>query len=108
MKQIPGITLNQEPLSNETLKLIKDRQISNTEDFNEHNFHSFEWILIENIRKTKDNLYATMIVDTLNQTEEWFDIDVPTFMKYLTDYLSAYNRGYEDGKNSLKEIVKEK
>ena len=55
MKQIPGITLNQEPLDNETLKLIKDRQISNPKDFNEHNFHSFEWILIENIRKTKDN-----------------------------------------------------
>lgn len=100
MKQIPGITLNQEPLSNKTLELIKDRQISNPENFNEHNFHSFEWVLIENIRKTKDNLYATMIVDILNQTEEWFDIDVPTFMKYLTDYQSAYNRGYKDGKNS--------
>ena len=108
MKQIPGITLNQEPLDNETLKLIKDRQISNPKDFNECNSYSFEWILIENIRKTKDNLYATMIVDTLNQTEEWFDIDVPTFMKYLTDYQYAYNRGYEDGKNSLNEIVKEK
>ena len=104
MKQIPGITLNQEALDNETLKLIKDRQISNTEDFNECNFYSysFEWVLIENMRKTKDNLYATMIVNTLNQTKEWFDIDVPTFMKYLTDYQSAYNRGYEDGKNSLK------
>lgn len=49
-----------------------------------------------------------MIVNILNQTEEWFDIDVPTFMKYLTDYQSAYNKGYEDGKNSLNEIVKEK
>ena len=34
-----------------------------------------------------------MIVDTLNQIEELFDIDVPTFMKYITDYQFAYNRG---------------
>ena len=104
MKQIPGITLNQQPLNEETkeiIKLNKNRGFNNSENFNEYKF-SFEYILVDKIRKTKDNLYATMIVDTLNQTEEWFDIDVPTFMKYLTDYQSAYNRGYTDGKNSLK------
>ena len=102
MKQIPGITLNRQPLRDETkemLKLNKNIDFNNPENFNEHKF-SFEYILVDNIRKTKDNLYVTMLVNTLNQTEEWFDIDVPTFMKYLTDYQYAYNRGYEDGINN--------
>lgn len=102
MKQIPGITFNRQLLSDETkemIKLNKNNDFHNSENFNEHKF-SWEYILVDNIRKTKDNLYATMLVDTLNQTEEWFDIDVPTFMQYLTDYQSAYNRGYKDGINN--------
>lgn len=51
--------------------------------------------------KQRDEIYKQVIVDTLNRTEEWFEIDVPTFTKYITDLDAAYKRGYYDAMNNV-------
>ena len=63
MKQIPGITLNQQPLSDETkemLKLNKNRGFNNLENFNEYKF-SYEYILVNETGPSHKKEFTTEV-----------------------------------------------